>query len=646
MPVPDFSPDEFEGSAERLTPTFTVLAGKFQLSRASVPYFQTNVTMDDLRRHLKLVEDLPVDEREKWTLEELFQRDIDWERVEEEIVKGYLQARTKRTFFNALTVALLPLGADGRLDSHYGVSVSAPATDGPFGSADFKTIRVGGIDIARRSMRETSVGYLRWNEGRTFAATIDGQHRLAALRTFLERSRLTAHQLETRVPVIFLVMDERLGFHLDDADKRGARNPLLSVVREIFIDLNKHAKPVSIARQVLLDDQEIEARCTRTLLEDAIAQDTQNRDDATSLPLGLVDWQSAQVKFDQGPYLSTVTALYLVTREILSLRSPADPLDEGEVKKFAQSVQQSLRVNEQVESADGLRADEYRGRPKLMEYIQKHFLDDDAPLTAIPRPYASAAVDYFEKCYKPLIIGVFRGFQPYREFWDLSASQGGTSGTLAHFLSLNDRTRKQRKEELLKDQEYQVKIADPLALLLEKKKGEWGFMVVWQKALLKATVDAYINSQAVLALDRIPTPEVFLEQWVSFLNKGHAMGHFKLDALIRPSDQSRGELWEGIGKNPVSRTVKYSNAASMRIRDLLMLFWFIESHDLKSGGELVEQLGLSDSNSRFPGGARSAQQLESSLKTVIKQRFSDEDEEQIAAGAKARLIEVLDRWRI
>jgi hypothetical protein len=48
----------------------------------------------------------------EWSIEELFQRDISWDRIEDELVK-YLKNENQAQFFNALTIALLPKHGHG-----------------------------------------------------------------------------------------------------------------------------------------------------------------------------------------------------------------------------------------------------------------------------------------------------------------------------------------------------------------------------------------------------------------------------------------------------------------------------------------------------------------------------------------------------
>ena len=102
-------------------------------------------------------------------------------------------------------------------------------------------------------------------------------------------------------------------------------NPILTVVREVFIDLNKHAEEVERARRILLDDQDIESRCLRELLATRVGEQEEGR-----LPLGIVHWQhQVAAKFNvskrTGPFVTTVELLYSILSDIFAVRSPERP---------------------------------------------------------------------------------------------------------------------------------------------------------------------------------------------------------------------------------------------------------------------------------------------------------------------------------
>ena len=90
------------------TPSFNFLSGAFRLSEWTIPYFTTTMSLTQAATSLRLVGEFPGLERFSWKLDELFQRDVDWPRVQRQILP-YLRAENQPQFFNFLTVALLPV---------------------------------------------------------------------------------------------------------------------------------------------------------------------------------------------------------------------------------------------------------------------------------------------------------------------------------------------------------------------------------------------------------------------------------------------------------------------------------------------------------------------------------------------------------
>ena len=123
--------------------------GSFNLSKTEIPYIQTLMTLKEVTTELDLVENLPSDLRSKWTLEELFQREIDWNRVEYQLLRGYLKRANKIKFFNSITVALLPTNEKGMLDSSYGDTPNPPAAPASLTAAACSSVDVGGVQIFR-----------------------------------------------------------------------------------------------------------------------------------------------------------------------------------------------------------------------------------------------------------------------------------------------------------------------------------------------------------------------------------------------------------------------------------------------------------------------------------------------------------------
>ena len=66
----------------RKTPNFDFIFGRYSYSNSAVPYFQVSMSFDDISRYLTLVSEMPGAAAMNWRVEELFQRDIDWKRVQ------------------------------------------------------------------------------------------------------------------------------------------------------------------------------------------------------------------------------------------------------------------------------------------------------------------------------------------------------------------------------------------------------------------------------------------------------------------------------------------------------------------------------------------------------------------------------------
>ena len=632
----EFTEEEGLDAVYKYTPTKAVLKGDFALSNFSVPYYQANLTLEEVHRHLRLVEDMPSDQRHKWSLEELFQRDINWPRVEEDIVVNYLKRKEKRSFFNALTVALLPVSEEGKLESSYQDLSYEPPAEPPYNKDNYEKTRVGGVQVAYQANSTSNIQYLRWDEEKIFAATIDGQHRLAALKKFVETSSLTVAQRATRIPVIFLVLDKRVGFDMPEIIGSTDDNPLLSVVREVFVDLNKHAKLVSNSRQILLDDQDLESICTRNLLSKKTREEA-----ALRLPLGLVNWNDDSVKFDTGAHFTSVSVLHLVIKDLLNLKYPEDPLDEESVLKFANSVEDSLFLTSFIKNGGGEFSSVYKGKPPLKDYCIRKVVEDEEPVKILPYEYSLAAVDSFNKHYRPILYGVFSGFSPYKEFWNLSRSVGGIDGDLAFYNSLSQSAQKTLENTAWSTGELKEKVQIPEAKLNDFKLKKWAFLVVWQKAFLKATIFAYHQRKVILGEEL--NQEQFLSKWLRFANHFEKQRIFNTDILLDENVADEGELWEGLSKNPVSKTIKYSNSAVKKIFELIILYWYRFNIDIDTSEEFIQKIMDQSANKSLPGSQKMLLSLLNGFKPVAMQRKSLKNEKMIKDYCTTRMLLVLDR---
>ncbi|MBP8810893.1 MAG: hypothetical protein KBG48_08840 [Kofleriaceae bacterium] len=614
------------------TPRRPILRGTFSINKSSIPYFQGLMTLEEVEKELKLVENLPSDLRSMWRLEELFQREIDWDRVKVDIVNGYLRQPAKLQFFNALTVALLPLNDRRMLDKDYGVAGSPPPLPDALAKSPWESKEIGGVQLV--TAPKSTNGFISWDKRRIFAATIDGQHRLAALQELVRAGNLPLSTLTTSIPVIFLVLDPAAGLAVPDSQFADDANKILGIVREVFIDLNKSAKAVLRARRILLDDQEIESRCVRQLLAPRIGEVTRDR-----LPLGLVHWQhNVTAKFNAGkqtgPFVTTVELLYSIVKDVLEISPPKDPLEEAYVRKFVASVEDSLRVSELVAA----NPDRYQGVPKLISYVEQHYLRDgfEQPFSNLPGPYLRAADDGFRRYWQPLFISILMGFKPYKEFIEQVRARGGLDGELAFYLALPERAQAAQSKEWGEDRI--AKIEKPLDELARMKIRDWPFYAVFQKGMFRASATVLRHT---VSPDDLEGTQAFLQDWNGFLDAIYDEGLLEVHAHLERTGNS--ELWFGVALNPGGRTVKWNEATVDRINYLLLLWWYVYRNRLRLAKRFLAAVAKPKSNERFPNARDAVKEISKSLKSAVQGPDEEITDEELELRVNARLVTILDR---
>ena len=305
-------------------PQLHVLGGRFEFGDTAIPFFTAHMTVGDIADYLKTPSELAAWTEEGTNLEALYQRSIDYARVRESILP-YLTKRGlgKPRFFNALTIALVP-SYEKRIVEFADREFDAPGLPKP--TAAQHRLDVGPISFGfykpfnAADLNSFSIGEICWNRDQTACVAIDGQHRLKALKMFhfLKPEAASA----SRIAVIFLVPDAALGF------KVGASEPvpISKVLRGIFIDLNRHAKPVKRSRLILLDDEDPQSLIVRRLVAQTLAgvDELPPVNAEHRLPLPLIDWHSNEAKFDEGPYLSSILMLDRAVQTLLDCRSVTD----------------------------------------------------------------------------------------------------------------------------------------------------------------------------------------------------------------------------------------------------------------------------------------------------------------------------------
>ncbi len=238
----------------------------------SIPYYETTMTAQELAASVRAAQ-----ETDQWasaTIEERIQRDLNARRVKEEIVP-YLRMAQDR-FFGAVIVLL----KDGEME--------------------FEDVTQFGLKVpsAQRSAAER-MGFLNIVGGERIV--LDGQHRLAALRSVVQRDYeddgqpdFAADVPNDEICVIFI--------KYEDAEK----------TRRIFNKVNRSARVTTRADNIITSEDDGFAVVTRMLVRE-------------KAPLGItyppknelvVDWKSNTIA-DKGSKLTTISTVYETVKDIL-----------------------------------------------------------------------------------------------------------------------------------------------------------------------------------------------------------------------------------------------------------------------------------------------------------------------------------------
>ena len=464
---------------------FAFLYGAFDLPGWTIPYLSMAITFEETAASLKTTYDLPEADQQEWTLEGLFQRDISWPRIDAEIIP-YLRSTADPAFFPSITVAMLPYDKDRNIMlPDFGEEHGFRAPDNN-NSLLVKELSVGPIklgwyeswtDISENGAHQ---GVVKWNLDQVNAVAIDGQHRLGAIKRIIEDMPAEKPKFRNaRQPILILLFEKSLGFRSPDgADDK----PLLELIRLLFIDLNRHAKPVHRARLILLEDLEPHARCVREVLAAGIADGISGLT-ATEprLPLSLVDWHSESSKFDKGPYLTSVMTLDWAIASIFDRKAVADYMKHSAVKSELNTLKSLLGV-------DLSGAHDRLTRNEI----------DQVPFT-YEKDEVDAIRDAFRRLYTPSICHLLSEFEPYRSLIRLRSGNQSLGFEFQHWNYLSGRI--VRNVPGRADHEYhdwlnglagrpggltEMVFEDALEEIEDYKDGNLAFNVVFQRAYFLA----------------------------------------------------------------------------------------------------------------------------------------------------------------
>jgi len=263
-------------------------------------YLQTTISPDELKK-ITLISDIKGSER--WPVLELFQRDVDNDRVEKELL-AYLRKPGTIKFFNPLTLTTLPFDGEA---IHQPIPIISKTS---MNEDEQEWMAWTHDDFYRfRHLKEeywTHYGKIEWNDNKTKLVAIDGQHRLSALKRLYSDTNSTEEFSKWNIPVIILSCSKE-----GSAGENGNGQSILRVIRSIFININREAKEPTRSRQILLSDSEINAICVQEILNCSHENDLKSTQDQSEEipPLIIYNWREAR-KGEPSPSIFNVEEIH------------------------------------------------------------------------------------------------------------------------------------------------------------------------------------------------------------------------------------------------------------------------------------------------------------------------------------------------
>ena len=255
-------------------------------ANAQIFYLQTTLKPQDLDR-VALISDIIGSEA--WPVRDLFQREVDVRRVTKSLLP-YLQDRQKIKFFNPLSLTILPIDpvTNEVLAEIPNITNKTVTED----ETQWNVLESEGFYRFSHMLDSPEYSRLEWNDARTRLVAIDGQHRLSALKRYLDDVKDHKDRvdfLKWSIPVVVI------GFRAVGKEAVPERS-ILELVRSIFIYINKEARQPNPTRQILLTDESVNAVCAQELLQWSHSNDLRPFEERAKvrLPLLFYDWRGEE----------------------------------------------------------------------------------------------------------------------------------------------------------------------------------------------------------------------------------------------------------------------------------------------------------------------------------------------------------------
>ncbi|MBI1925911.1 DGQHR domain-containing protein [Candidatus Poribacteria bacterium] len=504
MAFEDFEPAQEHSS---WTDELEFTSSVFEISSIPIRYYLTNVRLSALEECFKLVEDIP--ESANWGYNAIFQRDIDDDRVENELLRKYLLNANKFKFFNPLTIALLPFDAkENQILDKYPEGSRAEK------NGKWQIEHISGIEA--QSLSGATIGKIKWERNRIVGVAIDGQHRLSALMQYAKRTPPGIDPSEVRIPIVLLVFDPN-------------RGRILEQIREIFVDINKNVKPVTKARNILLNDRDVFAVLARSLIKDD--------NNIEGLRYEVVDWKRETARPEGEHQLTTLVVLDEIIRLIFQKRLTV--------------LDSELDLNAELD------------RKKL------ETVDTDSSIDNLSDEQIQTALERFRLKHKKFVLYLLENLPPYRAFLDKVAEYLDTpeeaSKLLKEYLFKPAKKREEFKNEITR-RGFNLKLVidKPLQALKESKGSPQGADLLFFSIGQRGLFSIFYSLRQIYNLERLMGFQELAEEYCKDLAL-----LIENEFFVRNMKIGNFPIWQGVCMR--GDKINASEAAANRLGALVLL---------------------------------------------------------------------------
>jgi len=611
------------------TNRFNFIKGNFKLSKVPIPYYMFSMPLSNVANDLTLVSDLNEISSELYDVNNVFQRNIDTNRVEKDIVKGYLNNFEKIKFFNPITIAFIPIENKKVVKEYEKLDLPNEILNLTFddGTNDKlvdeydNTKNLSNIVLFEKE--DSELGQITWDRKTVKAIAVDGQHRLYALKRFVADR---PDYKDVLIPIIAIVFD-------DFQDRT-----LTEYLREIFIDINKNAKPVSKTRNILLDDREIASILTK----DMIKSDTKSEEgNENSLNPEILDWQSDNPKPDGAFQLTTVmllhrifSELYLQNKELTTSNS----FDPDAIERFTNMVNKKFNI-------DKLIKDKELDLITISELAND--IIDNGQTFSLNAKHNQLILESFRSKFKPIIYKVYTKLEPYKSFVKLSEEEKifHKENPLNEYIRL---PLGEKRDLFIKNYNDSISDGTNNGNKINIKEVESKFNDIKNDNLLfnmigQVAVFKIIEKQLFKSFDNDSSLDDFINS-INFINtkKNFFYKFYKLD--------SKRYLWDSLATSNKGERISATNTSIDNISNILMLLFIsyrifkieeypVENHEKIIIGE-VDKLG--DEKSPENTYIRTlCTKIVSRLQMERKNLDDSKDENELNALAKSDLLKLI-----